>query len=106
MLHVFTFLSLLSFWFFPAPPEKPAKVTIEQKNGNFRLLRNGKPYFIKGAVEHEYLAKLHQYGRNSIRTDSKPEVLDKAHKLGLTALVNLPVRAERDGMDYDNAEAV
>jgi hypothetical protein len=106
MLKLFTLFFLLPLGFFFSPPEKPAKVTIEQKNGNFRLLRNGKPYFIKGAVGSDYLEKLKQYGGNSIRTNSKPEILDKAHGLGLTALVNLPVRAERDGMDYDNAAAV
>lgn len=97
---------LVPFLFFSSPQEKPAKVVIAKKNGSFQLLRNGKPYFIKGAVGNDYLQKLKQYGGNSIRTGSKPEVLDKAHSLGLTALVNLPVRAERDGMDYDDAEAV
>src|SRR4028119_1035124 len=78
---------------------------VKSKNA-FQLLVNGKPYFIKGAVGSDYLEKLKQYGGNSIRTGSKPEILDKAQSLGLTALVNLPVRAERDGMNYDDTAAV
>jgi hypothetical protein len=91
----------------PVPPAgKPLKVRIARKGNNFQLLVNGKPYFIKGAVGRDYLEKLKEYGGNSIRTGSTPQILDKAHSLGLTALVNLPVRAERDGMDYEDAEAV
>jgi hypothetical protein len=82
------------------------KVKIVKSKKAFQLLVNGKPYFIKGAVGSDYLEKLKQYGGNSIRTGSKPEILDKAHSLGLTALVNLPVRAERDGMNYDDTAAV
>jgi beta-galactosidase/beta-glucuronidase len=70
------------------------------------LLVNNQPYFIKGAVGSDYLEKLKQYGGNSIRTGSDPEILDNAQSLGLTALVNLPVRAERDGMNYDDTAAV
>jgi hypothetical protein len=82
------------------------KVKIVKNKNAFQLLVNNKPYFIKGAVGSDYLEKLKQYGGNSIRTGSKPEILDKAHSLGLTALVNLPVRAERDGMNYDDTSAV
>ena len=82
------------------------KVQIQKKGNGFSLLMNGQPYFIKGAVGSDYLEKLKQYGGNSIRTGSKIEVLDKAHSLGLMALVNLPVRAERDGMNYDDTAAV
>lgn len=82
------------------------KVKIAKNKNTFQLLVNNKPYFIKGAVGNDYLEKLKEYGGNSIRTGSKPEILDKAQSLGLTALVNLPVRAERDGMNYDDTAAV
>ena len=82
------------------------KVKIQKKSNGYSLFVNGKPYFIKGAVGSDYLEKLKQYGGNAIRTGSKKEVLDKAHSLGLLALVNLPVRAERDGMDYDDTALV
>lgn len=99
-------VGLLVSFRMPQQPDAPSRVRIEKKNNQFRLLLNGKPYFIKGAVGSDYLDKLQRYGGNSVRINSKRAVLDQAHQLGLTALVNLPVRAERDGMDYNNAAAV
>ena len=81
-------------------------VRISQSDGSFQLLVNNQRYFIKGAVGHHYLQKLKMYGGNSIRTNSNPAILDSALKNGLTVLVNLPVRAERDGMNYDDTTAV
>lgn len=85
---------------------QPATVRIRKNGEFFQLLRNDKPYFIQGAVGSDYLIKLKQYGGNSIRTGSNRQLLNRADSLGLTALVNLPVRAERDGMNYDDANAV
>lgn len=85
---------------------QPSVVHIQKNKDAFQLIRNGQPYFIKGAVGSDYLVKLKQYGGNSIRTGSNRQTLSRADSLGLTALVNLPVRAERDGMNYDDAEAV
>ena len=82
------------------------QANIEKKGQGFQLIVNDKPYFIKGAVGNDYLQKLKQYGGNSIRTGSKKVILDEANALGLTALVNLPVEAERDGMNYDDTVAV
>jgi beta-galactosidase/beta-glucuronidase len=89
-----------------AGQKKPTRATIKETSNGFQFLVNNKPYFIKGAVGNDYLEKLKQYGGNSIRTGSKKTILDEAHALGLTALVNLPVRAERDGMNYDDTAAV
>ncbi|HZG22975.1 MAG TPA: glycoside hydrolase family 2 TIM barrel-domain containing protein [Chitinophagaceae bacterium] len=99
-------LLLYSFTGSAQAPGNIAKVKIVQSNGVFQLLVDDKPYFIKGAVGSDYLEKLKQYGGNSIRTNSEPGILDRAKSLGLTALVNLPVRAERDGMNYDDTAAV
>lgn len=82
------------------------KVKIVNNKNAFQLLVNNKPYFIKGAVGSDYLKKLKQYGGNSIRTEGKPDILDQAQLLELTALVDLPVEAERDGMNYDDTAAV
>ena len=81
-------------------------VQIVSKQGNWQLLVDKKPFFIKGVVGHTYLEKVKEYGGNSVRIGSRKEELDKAHRLGLKALVNLPANAERYGFDYNDTEAV
>jgi hypothetical protein len=99
-------LLLFGFQLSAQQREDVKNVRIENTNGSFRLLVNNQPYFIKGAVGHHYLQKLKMYGGNSIRANSNRATLDSALKHGLTALVGLPVRAERDGMNYDDTTAV
>jgi beta-galactosidase/beta-glucuronidase len=108
MKHILLVFLLPCYCFisYAQSPGKPTEVKIRKNKSSFQLLVNKKPYFIKGAVGSDYLEKLKAYGGNSIRSDSKREVLDKAQSLGLTVLVNLPVKAERDGMDYDDVTAV
>jgi hypothetical protein len=81
-------------------------IKMVQKNGNWQLLLDQKPFFIKGVVGDTYLEKVKAYGGNSVRIGSRTEELDKAGSLGLKALVNLPANAERYGFDYDNQQAV
>ena len=84
------------------------KVFIEKfpEADGFRLTVNNIEYFVKGAVGEDYLQKLKDYGGNSIRVGHNLQTLNKANQLGLTALVGLPVIAERDGMNYDDPVAV
>jgi hypothetical protein len=85
--------------------EKPQKIVeIVNTEKGYQLYYKGKPYFIKGAVGWNYLEELSESGANSLRGGI--ELLDKAHSRGLTVLVKLPMRAERDGFDYNNKEAV
>lgn len=100
------FIFLLFTLVYTSTFAQPTTVRVQKTGDSFRLLRNGKPYFIQGAVGSDYLVKLKQYGGNAIRTGSNRQTLNRADSLGLTTLVNLPVRAERDGMNYDDAEAV
>lgn len=81
-------------------------VQIVTNQGNWQLLVDNQPFFIKGVVGHTYLEKVKEYGGNSVRIGSRKEELDKAHQLGLKALVNLPANAERYGFDYNDTEAV
>ena len=87
------------------------KVEIIKINNNWKLLRNGIPYYIKGAgcEDLKYFKHLADAGGNSIRTwspDNGREVLDKAHELGLTVMMGLWAGQERQGFDYDNESAV
>lgn len=106
VLHVLLFVAYSIISTYGQAKDNPTKVKIIKNNSGFQLMVNNSPYFIKGAVGSDYLEKLQEYGGNSIRTGSNRSTLDKAHSLGLTALVNLPVRAERDGMNYDDTAAV
>ncbi len=92
-------------------PETPklVKVELKQINGSYKLYRNGKPYYIKGAGGKSYLDRLAAYGGNSIRTwslDNAKEVLDEAHKHGITVMLGMWVQHERHGFDYNNEERV
>lgn len=82
----------------------PAKVEIKKEAGKFRLFKDGEACFIKGAVGWDFLEELKNAGANSLRTS--PRLLDEAHRLGFSVLVNLPVAAERSGFDYNDEEAV
>jgi len=76
--------------------------------GNFELLRNGMPYYIKGAGAKDHFDLLVKSGANSIRvwSTNNKAFLDSAHHHGLTVTLGLHVRPERSGMDYNNEYAV
>lgn len=80
------------------------KVKITQDGGSYKLLVDGNPFFIKGAVANDYLERIPLHGGNSIRSGSQK--LDKMQSLGLKVLVNLPAGAERSGFDYNDTIAV
>jgi len=76
--------------------------------GNFELLRNGSPYYIKGAGAKDHFDLLVESGANSIRvwSTNNKAFLDSAHQHGLTVTLGLYVRPERSGMDYNDEYAV
>ena len=76
--------------------------------GNFELLKNGIPYYIKGAGAKDHFDLLVSSGANSIRiwSTNNSSLLDSAHQHGLTVTLGLHVRPERSGMDYNNEYAV
>ena len=80
------------------------KVEIKKEGDRFKLYRNGEFYFIKGAVGSRFLDELKASGGNSLRTSAK--FLDEAYQRGLTVLLNIPMKAERDGFDYNDESAV
>jgi hypothetical protein len=94
-------------------------VELKQTDQGWQLLRDGKPYEIKGAggdwhLEKDrggrYLDLLVKSGGNSIRTwgvgEETQAVLDLAHAKGLTVTVGLWLGHERHGFDYTDLDQV
>lgn len=91
-------------------------VTVEQigDSGRYQLLRDGRPYRIKGAGMHaSEIAVFAAHGGNSLRTwgtgddrVSGTQLLDEAAALRLTVALCLDLGRERHGFDYDDEEAV
>jgi len=89
-------------------------VTVVENNGTFELLRDGKPYEIKGAgLENADMDVFVSHGGNSIRTwrtdDSNStglELLDNAFEHGVTVMLCIEIGRERLGFDYDDEAAV
>lgn len=78
-------------------------VVIRNENGKFKLYRNGKPYFIKGAAGFTHLNLLHNSGANTIRiwdTVGLEKILDEAEKNKLAVVVGLPLPESRFLNEY------
>ncbi|MFT5277960.1 MAG: hypothetical protein ACI97K_000224 [Glaciecola sp.] len=92
----------------------PIKVEIIETDGNFQLLRGGKPYQVKGAgIASLDLKSLVQFGGNSVRTwavdhhaEPAQKLLDRAHAMGITVSLCLEFGKERMDFDYNDAALV
>ena len=94
-----------------APPRawRPVAVRVEKTDGGWRLLRGGRPYFVKGVGGQTNLALLKSCGGNSVRTwgaEGLGDVLDEAHRHGLTVLAGIWLGHERHGFNYNDADQV
>ncbi len=94
------------------PTNVPAKVYIESNNGKWQIMRNGEPFFIKGAsagalTESDY-KNMQQYGGNSIRlygfSNTTRSLLDMASKYGLTVMLGIWFVPE-EMFDYSDTKA-
>lgn len=88
---------------------KPVKVEVRMIDSSYQLIRDGKPYFVKGAGGSSYLNRVAAYGGNSIRTWSTAnaqQILDSAHKYGLTVLMGLGLTPERHNFNYNDTAVV
>ena len=87
-------------------------VKIEESNDGFSLLRDGKPYYIKGAGtgagSKDHFNLLSKSGANSIRlwSTNNESFLDSAKKYNMSVTLGLYVRPERSGMNYNDQYAV
>ena len=88
---------------------KPVPVKIVHENGAFRLMRDGKPYFIKGAGGDGSKPGLQKLGANSFRTwgaDNLGRQLDEAQKLGMTVTIGIWLGHTEHGFNYNDAKQV
>ena len=88
---------------------KPVPVKIVSEKGAFHLLRDGRPYFIKGAGGDGSKTLLRDIGGNSFRTwgaDDLGKQLDEAQKLGLTVTIGIWLGHIEHGFNYNNADQV
>lgn len=90
---------------------EPIPVELKRgKDGNWQLLRDGKPYFIKGAGGNGSKEMLAEAGANTFRTwgvsDDLKQQLDEAQKLGLTVVVGHWLGHERHDFDYNDKEVL
>lgn len=98
----------------PLYSASPAKVQIRKTSGQYQLLVNGEPLYIKGAgIEFGSPEKLAAHGGNSFRTwrtenghASGMAVLDRALTNGLYVTMGLDIARERHGFDYNDSAAV
>jgi hypothetical protein len=90
-------------------PAVAVPVKVEKTAAGYRLLRDGKAYFIKGVGGRSYLDVLKEVGGNSIRTwgeDDLEPLLDRCQELGLTVTVGIWLGQPRQGFQYGDERAV
>ncbi|MFN6037984.1 MAG: glycoside hydrolase family 2 TIM barrel-domain containing protein, partial [Bacteroidota bacterium] len=103
IIIIFIYLGSFSF------AQTPVKTEIKKINNKWQFIRDGKPYYVKGAGGSKYMDKIVACGGNSLRTwgaENAGEILDEAQKHGLSVMLGLWVQHERHGFDYDNQNKI
>jgi hypothetical protein len=89
---------------------QPAKVTLSQSGGSWKMFVNGEEFFIKGAATNNFYGRAADYGANTVRTygvsANTRQILDEAYAAGLYVNFGLYIKRETDGFDYNNEVAV
>ena len=89
---------------------EPSEVRLVSQPGGFQILRNGQPYFIRGAgADERRFDSAAAAGANSIRLWGEANLgssLDVAQALGLTVCAGFWLGQVRQGFDWDNADAL
>lgn len=89
-------------------PDKTAKVYIDNQNGRYSIIRNGKPFKVKGAGGYSHFRELHEAGGNTLRiwdTTHLAQTLDSASKYDLAVIVGLPIPNSGDIALYQSEKA-
>ncbi len=85
-------------------------VYIKETDDGYKLIRNGKPYYMYGGAAHaSYLEELKEAGANTARiydTINLSATLDKAESLGLAVVVDIPMPKFNNAVVYYEDEAL
>ncbi len=88
--------------------QKPVPVIVQKTDNGWQLLREEKPFYIRGAGGTGSLALLAAAGGNSNRiwgVDENTQAwLDEAHRNGIAVAVGIWLEHERKGFDYENQQ--
>lgn len=79
---------------------------VKSMSNGWQLLRDGKPFYIKGAVAPNRFDELSTCGGNAVRVNANQKALDAAQQAGLSVMANLPVRGERNQLNWDDEKQV
>jgi hypothetical protein len=88
-------------------PNRAAKVYIDEHDDRYTVMRNGKPYDIRGAAGYSHFRELRKAGGNTLRTwdtTNLAQILDSAQKHGLAVIVGLPIPNSSDISFYTNPQ--
>jgi len=108
-IYLLAIISLMAGKMFAQPI--PVEV-VQETDGSFNIYRGGEPYYIYGAAgtNKAFFPELRERGGNSIRTwgvDALTRtLLNEAHDNGLTVMLGLWMKKERDGCDYNDDSKV
>ncbi|RYD80488.1 MAG: hypothetical protein EOP55_02080 [Sphingobacteriales bacterium] len=86
-----------------------ARVRITFSNGKYAILKNGKPFPIKGASGTTNFDALKKFGGNSVRiwdTTNVKQVLDSAIAKGISVIVGIPLPESKQLSYYDDTVRV
>lgn len=86
---------------------EPSVVRVVETEAGHELIRNGSPFFIRGAGGVDHLEQLVAFGGNAIRTwdaEGIDDLMDEAHRLGLAVQAGIWLQHERHGYDYNDPE--
>ncbi|WP_373057099.1 glycoside hydrolase family 2 TIM barrel-domain containing protein [Zunongwangia sp. H14] len=87
--------------------EHPPNVYIQETAKGYELIRNGKPFFIKGGAGAGFLEQLKDAGGNTIRvydTIGLKAILDQAENLDLAVVVDIPLPTFEENKKYWNGD--
>lgn len=90
--------------------QEPSNVYVSNKNGEYKFIKNGKLFNVKGAgCEFGNFELLAKCGANTVRTwrvdngkETGEQVMEKAYKNGLMVLMGLEMGLQRHGFNYDD----